>query len=487
MNDASASRVHLLMLSHTIRGAVRGLAAALVFAPAIAAAQGGDTLRLSLADAVARVLRSSDETRLADAQVAVADAQILSARAAGLPQVRLNGSSQQVLKNARAEIVGALFNQNYIYTSNLNVQQALFQGGRIVAAAQAASRAEQAAALTREETRALLAVDIQRVYLNVVFTARIAEIQATNLGIADERLAQAEQLERAGRASRYDVLRARVERANLEPLLRQAENERTLAELELRRLLNLPAAQPLALVTALDASQVRALAATVPARPAGTRAAVQAAELNASARRAGIRVARADLLPSINAGFTFGYLALPTSPAFPTRAGERANEFCVGDTTGTRRCQNNGWFPDRNFNITLSWPLFDGLRAKGQIDLAQAQSRVADLQALQAKEAASIDIQRAQAELVRALAVAAARETTVREAEEAYELSALRLARGVGTQLEVSDAQFALLTARSTDARAVFDLYLAVAELARVRAEPIPLPDGTTVSTRLSR
>ncbi len=487
MNDARGSRVHLLMLSHTNRGAVLGLAAALAFAPAALVAQGNDTLRLSLGDAVARVLRSSDETRLADAQVAVADAQILSARAAGLPQVRLNGSSQQVLKNARAEIVGALFNQNYVYTSNLNVQQSLFQGGRIVAASQAATRVERAAVLTREETRAQLAVDIQRVYLNVVFTARIAEIQSTNLRLADERLAQAEQLERAGRASRYDVLRARVERANLEPLLRQAENDRTLAELELRRLLNLPATQPLALVTALDGGEVRALAAAVPARPAGVRASVQAAELTASARRAGIRVARADLLPTINAGFTFGYLALPTSPAFPTRMGERANEFCVGDTTGTRLCQNNGWFPDRNFVITMSWPLFDGLRAKGQIDLAQAQSRVADLQAQQAKEAASIDIERAQAELARALAVATARETTVREAEEAFELASLRLARGVGTQLEVSDAQFALLTARSTDARAVFDLYLAVAELARVRAEPIPLPDGTTVSTRLTR
>jgi hypothetical protein len=51
----------------------------------------------------------------------------------------------------------------------------------------------------------------------------------------------------------------------------------------------------------------------------------------------------------------------------------------------------------------------------------------------------------------------------------------------------VSDAQLALLTARSTDARATFDLYLAVAELARVRAEPIPLPDGGSVSTQISR
>ncbi|MBA3853596.1 MAG: hypothetical protein C0503_04220 [Gemmatimonas sp.] len=466
------------------RGALRWVAAVAVLAPTLGAQQLPDTLRLTVEDAVTRILRASDEARIADAQVELADAAVMSARAAGLPQLRFNGSNQQVLKNARAEIVGAVFNQNYVYTANLNLQQAVFQGGRIFAAAQAASRAEQAAALTRDETRAQLAVQVQAVYLNAVFTARIAEIQATNRRLADERVTQAEQLERAGRASRYDVLRARVERDNLEPELRAAEAARTLADLELRRLLDLPPTQPLALVTALDGARVRAMASSADAGPANERAAVRAAELTAEARRAGIRVARADLLPSLTAGFTYGYLAFPTSPGLPTRAGDRGNEFCAPGAPPAQQCQNSGWFPDRNFSIQMSWPLFDGLRAKGQLDLAQAQARIADLQARQAREAASIEVQQARAELARAQAVASARETTVREAEEAFELASLRLARGVGTQLEVSDAQLAMLRARTTDARAVFDLYLAVAELARVRAEPIPLPDGSTVSIR---
>jgi outer membrane protein TolC len=472
-----------------LRGALCGIAAVAAVAlcttaSAVGAQQSPDTLRLTVEDAVARILRASDEARIADAQVELAEAAVTSARAAGLPQVRLNGTNQQVLRNARAEIVGAIFNQNYVYTANLNLQQAVFQGGRVFAAAQAASRAERAATLTRDETRAQLAVQVQAVYLNAVFTARLVEIQATNLRLADERVVQAAQLERAGRASRYDLLRARVERDNLEPELRAAEAARSLAELELRRLLDLPTTQPLALVTALDGTRVRALASAADGGPTNERAAVRAAELTAEARRAGIRVARADLLPTFNAGFTYGYLAFPTSPGLPTRAGDRSNEFCPPGAPAAQQCQNSGWFPDRNFTIQMSWPLFDGLRAKGQIDLAQAQARIAELQAHQAREAASIEVQQARAELVRAQAVASARETTVREAEEAFELAALRLARGVGTQLEVSDAQLALLRARTTDARAVFDLYLAVAELARVRAEPIPLPDGSTVSIR---
>lgn len=453
------------------------------------AAQSGDTLRLALPDAVARVLRASDESRIADAQVDVADAQVMAARAAGLPQLSLNSTYTQVLKNARAEIVGAVFGQNYNYNTNLQLRQSFFQGGRILAASQAASRVERAAGLSRDETRAQLAVDIQRVYLNALFTARIAEIQRVNLELADDRLAQTEQLERAGRASRYEVLRARVERANLEPLLRQAESDRILADLDLRRLLDLPIERPVALTTALDGEAVRLLAAAAVAeeRAPGTRPAVRAAELTASARDASVRVARADLLPTVNASFSFGYLALPSGNGFPTVFGERANSYCPPGAPASQSCQNNGWFPDRNFGVQVSWPLFDGLRAKGQIDLAQAQAKVADLQVRQLREQASIDIERARAELERARSVAVARETTVREAEEAFELATLRFARGVGTQLEVSDAQLALLNARSTDARATFDLYLAVAELARVRAEPIPLPDGSVVTTRTSR
>jgi outer membrane protein len=446
-------------------------AALLLLAPQLSA-QTPDTLLLTLEEAVTRMLRSSDEARIANAQVAVADAQVMSARAAGLPQLRLNSSYTQVVKNARADIVGAVFGQRYTYNTNLQLQQSLFQGGRIVAASQAAARVERAALATRDETRAQLAVDAQRLYLDALFTARLADIQRQNLEIADIRLAQAEQLERAGRASRYEVIRARVERANLEPLALQAESDRVLAELELKRLLDLPIDRPLRLSTALDAARVRTLAdaALSEARPAGVRAAVRAAEATASARDAGVKVARAELLPTFNASFTTGYLALPQFNGFPTVFNE-----------------TNGWYADRNFAFFFSWPLFDGLRAKGNLDLAQAQAQLADLDVRRVREQAAVDVARARAELERALAVMTARGTTVREAEEAFELATLRAARGVGTQLEVSDAQLALLTARSTDARALFDLYLAVAELARVRAEPIPLPDGSTVPIRPSR
>ena len=78
-----------------------------------------------------------------------------------------------------------------------------------------------------------------------------------------------------------------------------------------------------------------------------------------------------------------------------------------------------------------------------------------------------------------------ARQQNLANDKEAFQLASLRFSRGLSTQLEVSDAQLALLTAESTEARATYDVSLAAAELARALGRPIPLPP-TTSSSRSS-
>jgi outer membrane protein TolC len=117
------------------------------------------------------------------------------------------------------------------------------------------------------------------------------------------------------------------------------------------------------------------------------------------------------------------------------------------------------------------------------VDLAQAQLRIADLQLQQEREAVALDVARARAELQRARSVFDARQQNSAEAHEAFQLASLRFSRGLSTQLEVSDAQLALLTAQSGEARATYDLYLATAELARANGRPIPFPPAGSDQT----
>ena len=82
----------------------------------------------------------SDETRLSAAQLEVTEAQITTARAAGFPQLRLNGAYTQVIENARANIVGSVFAQAFTYRPTRTFRRRLFQGGRIFAGTRAAAR-----------------------------------------------------------------------------------------------------------------------------------------------------------------------------------------------------------------------------------------------------------------------------------------------------------------------------------------------------------
>jgi outer membrane protein TolC len=145
--------------------------------------------------------------------------------------------------------------------------------------------------------------------------------------------------------------------------------------------------------------------------------------------------------------------------------------------------QNGGWFGDKSFGVQIGWPIFDGFRAKGAIDLASAQARVADLELAQTRERVASEVAIARAELDRAQALFAARGQNASEAAEAYRLASLRQSRGLATQLEVSDAQLALTLARTNTARAVYDLYLAAAGYARALGRPpqaFDLPSTTT-------
>ncbi len=433
-----------------------------------------DSIPLSLPDAVGRALRIGDEARTAAAQIEVTDAQVTIARAAGLPQLRVNGNQSHVYESARASAVGSIFNQPNTYTANATLSQTLFQGGRVIAGARAASKLRGASKLDQTETLAQLSLDVQRAYLQALFAGTLAEIQDTAYRLAGQRVVQSQQFEKAGRASHYDVLRATVEQANLQPAVIQARSEVELALVELRRLINLPATQPIKLTTRLDNASVQRWVSQLRADSADrSRAAIRSAELVAGARHAAVSVARADLLPTVSISGVMGGQAFPLN-GFPTSAGRFDAVTCPAGSVADRVCtrQNGGWFKDKSFAISVGVPIFDGFRAKGAIDLASAQAHLADLQVSQTRARVASEAAAARADLDRAQALYSVQGQNATQAAEAFRLATLRQSHGLATQLEVADAQLALTVAHTNEARAVYDLYLAAATYARALGRP---------------
>jgi outer membrane protein len=453
--------------------------AAFVSALAPAAAQNTkDTLRLSIVEAVTTGLKVADEVRLSTYASDITDAQFDAARGAMLPTARLNSSFGRTYSSARSLALNPVFNQTNAYSVSLNISQPLFQGGKLVNATRATLGLAHASQLDVVEQRALFTVQIQRAYLNAMLAERLVQLQQTNLDLAAGRLAQVQQFQTAGRSSQYDVLRAKVERANIEPLAIQAMNDRDLAHLEMKRLLNVPLDRPIVLTSVIDPAAVQVMVASyVDSTATPNRPALRAAELTARSRRLAIMSAAGDLLPNVSIFIQAGFGAFPGSGyGFPTTRGNLDLANCPAVPAPTRPCQNGGWFEDGSMGVQLSWNLFDGLRNKNALEIAKAQVRSADLVLHQQREQVSLEVARARAELRRAKAVFDGRRETASEANEAFSLASLRFSRGLSTQLEVSDSQLALLTAQGNEVRATYDLYLATAELARALGNPIPLP-----------
>ena len=278
-----------------------------------------------------------------------------------------------------------IFGQSHNYVTSLALTQPVFQGGRVWAGMRAANDARDASRHNLAETRARLTLDTHAAYLGAILARELVAIQEQNAALADDRLAQVQALEKAGRASRYDLLKARVDRANLEPPLLEARSDRAARDHRAQA-----AAQPSRAQhgpgahagTGYGGAQSLRSSTIVNAVDRGpiTRSSVRAAEATVDVRREGISIARADFMPTVSVFLNNGYTALPTSSGFPTRWGQTTRCPTRAGSNPTRVCQNNGWYPDQSFGVQMSWPIFDGLRTKGSVDLASAQERVARAQ-----------------------------------------------------------------------------------------------------------
>ena len=117
-----------------------------------------------------------------------------------------------------------------------------------------------------------------------------------------------------------------------------------------------------------------------------------------------------------------------------------------------------------------------GGRRAASIILAATDVKAVERGSIEAGVAVSGDLKAIEEAVVRARLEGDLVGVYAREAEEAYRLAALRFERGLDTQLDASAVQLQLLVAKTNEARSIFDLYIAAADLARARGIPIPLP-----------
>jgi outer membrane protein len=433
-----------------------------------AAAQRPDTVELTLQQAVTRALATSEDVETARQQRAQAAAQITQARAGALPQISgalvYNRTLASIFDNIQFgepepgedpppnPFANLPFGRPNTWNASLQIAQPLYAAGRVSTALQIARRVRTITDLQVQEAEADVELQVRNAYFLVVLADQMVGIAQEAYQLADAVLRQVDLFRQQGTASEYDLLRARVERDNLEPGIVEAQNARRLAELNLKRLVHLPADAPLVAATPLTpviaAVDRAALEEAVRRRPA-----LQALTEQIAAREGAVRIARSGRLPSVGMAANFAYQAFPNQVA-PIDA---------------------DWRRDWTVTVQAAIPIFDGFRTRGQVQQAQAELRTVELQRDQVRQGLDLELEAALGEFEAARAQIEARRATVVQAQRTLELAELRFGSGLATQLDVSSARLLLQQARVNEAQALYNYVNALARLERVSGGEVPL------------
>jgi multidrug efflux system outer membrane protein len=398
-----------------------------------------------------RAMRDSPNVRAAAQRLVQAQAQLGVTRASELPTVGVSAGVSNSRTSAETPM-GATFGHKSIkgteYSVGANFSYELDLWGRVRRAVEAADAQALAAQDDRDGVMLMLSSQVATTYWQL--RGLDADIAILNDALATRRESQQliEARFNAGLSNELDVSRTRIERANAEADIQEAQRQRNTLEHALAVLVGASPSQPILLAAAGNVAttlpQPPAIPVGLPATLLGQRPDLAASVATLKAFNAQVGVAEGAYYPSVSLTGNFGY----ASETLSNLAQGSARQFSIGP-------------------LALSLPVFEGGRIKANVNLAKARydEAVANhegrlLTALREVEDALSDVQqrKQQGDVQVQAQQAAARAVQVAQA---------RYDRGVSTYLDVTDAQRSALAADRAAAQIRTQRLLAAVSVAR--------------------
>jgi len=390
---------------------------------------------VTLEAAMASALERHPTVVAAERTVQAAEARLVQARAGTALQVGLNGrAAYGTISSVTGAPTGG--EPSSSHSVSVGASLPLYDGGiRVlqIAQAQASLDAAQASlAATRQE----VVLAAAQAYFQVLRAQRTVEVREAAQRIAQAQVEQAEAFVRAGTAAQADVIRARAAAAGALAELVAARGQVDTTMAALRSAMAIPLGQP-----------VRVSDPEVPAVPtiAASDASAEAVRQRAEVRRAEADVRNADL------ALRLARLA----------AGLHVNISASASVQVTPDPGQAGW----SVAATVSHPLFDAGQARAAVAEAAANLGAATAR----RDATVLQVQTQAYQAAVGLGSASARAEATRvsaeAAQEALRVTEGRYRAGVGTLVEVLDAQADAAEARVAAVQALYDLHQAVVTL----------------------
>ena len=256
-----------------------------------------------------------------------------------------------------------------------------------------------------------------------------------------------------GLVASSDVLAAKTNLADSETSLVKAQNTANLAEASLNQVIAYPVQT--SITTAEHDLQYKPYNVTLEQAKAYAmlhRSALVKSALDVKSAEEAVRSAKAGYMPTVNISIGRDY----------------------GDLDGYFGTSTKSW----SVGASASWSLWDGGATQNAIKKANAQLEQAKEANLATVDAVLLAVQKAYLNLRSAEQTIQSTQTAVAQGQESFRIATLRYRAGVGTNLDVLDAETKLTTARNNYVQALYNYNISIAALEQLTGVPLNTPVG---------
>lgn len=328
------------------------------------------------------------------------------------------------------------------YAAAVGFVQTIYSGGSITAGRRASMLAKDAA--FAEEIRALQSVKhaVSAAYYNRKRAEEKQIVAEESVALAKEHLDKAEKLFKAGVVANGDVLRSKVAVADAELNLIRAVNAVELTLSAIERAVGMPVAT-MELNGEMSNPRLNLSDLLQPSEAQVDTACENRQELKIYRllSRQADQIARASqgqLLPQIVAGGAWSSVG---SEFFPSG--------------------NEEW----RLGLAAYWTVFDSGEIAAKTRQAKAQARELLYLLDDMKNLIKMEVKQAEVSLRSAESRLVVTERQVSESEEDYRIAVRRYENHVGTNLDILDSRLALMNSKTERIDAIYDIYIAYADL----------------------
>jgi outer membrane protein len=338
----------------------------------------------------------------------------------------------------------------------LAINQILFNGSYIVGL-QASNAYKDLTVKNTNQTKEQLIANVSKAYYNVLINTERLDLFNSNISRLDTLYRNTVEMNQNGFAEKIDVDRLKV---NLNNIKTERDNFINLNELAMQLLkfqMNYPQAQPLAIGGSINEELAKPLEELSADWDYKQRPDYQRLLANKKMQELNLKNKYAEALPSIGAFANLGY---------STQSPDFGGIFKTNSTFKEQPAVGpDSWYKYSTVGVRLSWQIFTGSQRYFQIQQQKIELAKIDNNFEQVQQSIDLEVRQAQINLQNAQRKLEVQRENSELAKNIFSITQTKYQEGVGSNLEVVEADNSLKEAQNNYYNALYEAIIAKIDL----------------------